>query len=236
MIHLYGWNSIGVTGRIHDFCEFWGIVLFLIVVVLEFGAYFYGHRHDWLVSEVARVSGIERQKEDKATEQRHAAETAAIRRQLENAQRDANAAKQQAAPRNLTEEQKQTLINTLSGFSGQKVDIMYPNGNDEAAQFAQQFEDAFKAAGWKTGDGFFQSVHSKVPPIGIHISINKTEAEAGRIPLSVQTLNALLRHLGLKPDGGINVFEQPSRMDPKTDVIQFQVGSKPQPTDLNMGR
>ena len=116
MPHMPGWNSIDVTTRVHDFCEFWGIALFLIVVVLEFGAYFYGHRRDWLMGESARIAGIERQNVEKATEQRHAAEATALRQQVTEAQNAAAEAKKNAAeiqalhaPRHLTDAEKTEL-------------------------------------------------------------------------------------------------------------------------------
>ncbi|MBV8568573.1 MAG: hypothetical protein JO273_24290 [Methylobacteriaceae bacterium] len=64
MMHLPGWNSADSTARFHNFFEFWGIVLFLIVVLFEFLAYFYGHRRDWLVNEAVRQASIQRQQAD----------------------------------------------------------------------------------------------------------------------------------------------------------------------------
>jgi hypothetical protein len=53
-----------------------------------------------------------------------------------------------SAPRHLTRKQKNTIIAALSPYKGQLYAIDYVTGSEEAQQYAADFEDAFRSAGW----------------------------------------------------------------------------------------
>lgn len=136
MIQMPGWNSIDITARIHDFCELWGIVLFLIVVVLEFGAYFYGHRHDSLVGEAARVANIRRDQHEQDLQAQHEAEVARIHGQLSAAQKKLS---HLSASRVLTEVQLRKITDSLDKYPFTGAVVILPVwGKQEIVSFAAQ--------------------------------------------------------------------------------------------------
>jgi hypothetical protein len=232
---LPGWNSIETATRLHNFFEFWGIVLFLVVVGFEFLAYFYGHRKDWLVEEAARVAAGEQQHADAETQRRHEADTATIREELARAQKDAETARQEAADagrkaasletkaaqRRLSDSQIRILRDALKPFAGQKATIAITLGDHESHVLASQFVSVFREAGWDVGggDGVSQAVYSGPPTYGIQVTVNEQDARAGKLPTGAEKLIRALSGLGLTKQGYANP-QIPS------GSIEFRVGPK----------
>jgi hypothetical protein len=147
-----GWNSIDTTKTIHDVCELGGILLFFIVVGLELGAYYYGHRHDFLLDKAARTTLAGQQRAQREVENRHSKELAAVQRQLEQAQDAAKEAKAQAAianestaPRHLTGEQQRLLVAALRGAKIRPI-VVAGFGDFEVQQYANEFANALRGA------------------------------------------------------------------------------------------
>ena len=160
-----------------------------------------------LVSEV--ISFVYGNQKDVLTEQ-------ATNRQLENVK-----ASQQE--RRLSTEQKNTLIGVLSPYRGQKVSLSRIMGDVEAEPFANDFLDVLVNAGWMF-DGkpeVSQSVYGR-DPIGIEVTLNQGESEAGRM---LPAANALITTLAtLKLIDGNNAFMNP---EVPTDGIQVRIGKRP---------
>lgn len=186
MIQLPGWNSVDITGRVHNFFELWGIVLFFVVVVFELLAYFYGHRRDWLVDQAARTA-----------EEQHKVEMRTVRQQLSDAERvaaqaQANAAevRRQQTQRFFTEAQKQTLLEALKPFRGQIVAVVCNRGDAEGRKFALEFVSIFDAVGWNYGTGVVEAPEGN-DAIGLRLQV--TQPNQG---LNFPAANALAVALG----------------------------------------
>jgi hypothetical protein len=222
MVRIPGWDSIDTTTRIHNFAEFWGIVGFLIVVGLEFVAYFYGHRRDWLVDDAARVAGLERQQAEKATEQRHAAEAEAMRQQLAAAEQKAAQAIQRTAPRTLPRDQAQGIINALAPFSGQQVEFWCLINNDESKRFAEDILAAISAAKWDTRGGINQMLMGGPDPIGVQVLVNDAYRNPKDVPQPAVVLMETLATYGF--------MGREIGLDPKVPLtgVKIIIGVKPQ--------
>jgi hypothetical protein len=232
---LPGWNSIETATRLHNFFEFWGIVLFLVVVAFEFLAYFYGHRKDWLVEQGVRIAAEERQRADAEVQRRHESDTATIREELARAQRDAENARQEAADagrkaasleikaaqRRLSDAQMRTLKDALKPFAGQKAAIGIIMGDHESHAFASQFVSVFRDAGWDVGggDAVNQAVYLGPPTYGIQVTVNEQDARSSRLPTGAEQLVRTLIALGLTKHAYVNP-QVPS------GSIEFRVGPK----------
>jgi hypothetical protein len=81
------------------------------------------------------------------------------------------------APRRLSSEQKKVLIQSLSPFKGNSVDIICLIGDSESFRYAEDFVSVFRAAGWDAGanTGINQAVFSGVPE-GVMVKV-VSEAE-----------------------------------------------------------
>jgi hypothetical protein len=213
MVQLPGWNSVDVTAQFHDFFEFWGIVLFFVVVVFELGAFFYGHRRDALVEQAASVANAALKEAD----ERHQEETARLSKELAEAragigtaqtdaatakagmaqaQADAAEAKARSAPRHLTEAQKQALVSALSKFPGTKIAVESLLGSDDGKVYRDEFVDVFNKAGWAMDNHIGEGVYDR-NPVGIAIRMRQSEVVADRIPAGVVALLETLAKLQL---------------------------------------
>jgi hypothetical protein len=108
------------------------------------------------------------------------------------------------AQRRLSQDQKRLLTDALRPFSGQKIKIASIRNDDDAQVLAQDFVSAFDAAGWdhggKTGIAIEQWDRD---PVGVEITLNETDARAGKISAGVGALINVVRRLGLAYDNTI---------------------------------
>jgi hypothetical protein len=229
MALLPGWNSIETTTVLRNFFELGGIALFLVVVAFEFLAYFYGHRRDWLVDEAARIAGIQRARDEAATQQHHDTETAQIRQQLADAEKavreaqgTATEARKQQGQRTLSPGMKETLTAALSPFRGQKVTITSIVGDGDGDVYARDFLSVLDAAGWNTTD-VTQSIIVPTPS-GVQVTMNDAEARAGRVLQSVEVFAVTLHAMGVTDSATVFINSQVPVGD-----IQLIVGNKPRP-------
>ena len=141
------------------------------------------------------------------------------RKQLESVK----AAQQQ---RRLSVEQKHILISALSPFRGQKVSVARIMGDVEAEPLADDFVEVLVKAGWDFGGkpGTDQSAYDK-DPVGIEVTLNQAEVEAGRLPPAAKALIVSLAKLSII--NGDNAFVNPGI---PADSIEIRVGKKPPPS------
>ncbi len=106
-----------------------------------------------------------------------------------------------AAQRTLSPTQRSALVAALSPFRGQRVAFESTNGDAEAAVYKRDIASAFRESGWVFDDAtlgnqsFFDT-----PPIGLQVTINQKEAQAGALPGALKPLLAVLFRLGLTDD------------------------------------
>ena len=122
----------------------------------------------------------------------------------------------QLAPRRLSTDQAHALIEALKPFAGQKIDIVFPSGDNEASDYAAEFEAVFKSAGWVISNiiqGMFAVPQRGIRPL---ISIKDKDAPSE----AAKRLSEALQSLGLAGPGNVDPqLEQGS--------LRLLVGSKP---------
>ena len=94
-------------------------------------------------------------------------------------------------PRRLSSAQRKEIVERLAQFKGTKIAAGAPFGDDEAKAYRDDFVEALTAAGWAF-DGHVGEEEIEPPLVGVHITMNRQEAEAGKIPEAVQALVATL--------------------------------------------
>jgi hypothetical protein len=117
------------------------MVVLALLVVAEGLALVYDDRKYALIGAAERDITISRDQEALAVTERHHNEIAALRRELEETQR-------QQASLGLTTTGQQTLLYALSAFPGQQIEIVSIPGDLEAQQFANDFASVAQQSGW----------------------------------------------------------------------------------------
>jgi hypothetical protein len=114
-----------------------GIWVLILLGIVDGIAYIYGSRKETLVAAAEHAAAAQRQEHDAQERARHEANAAKMNEELTRARADAEEARQQAAnagqmantlklkaaPRHLTNAQRQTLIDVLKSFAGHKKQI-----------------------------------------------------------------------------------------------------------------
>ena len=223
MSWLPGWNSIDTTRSIHDFCELWGIILFLVVVVLEFGAYFYGHRSEDLSTIAESNAAQVRQRDQAETNQRHAAEISDVQARANTARQEVEELRHQQANRHLTEDQKTDLIQLLMPFHGERVSVICILGDVEGKALAEDFVGVFAQAGWDYGGGTgVAQANYDTDPVGILVTIHSSEAKTPQEPRSAIIIARALYTAHVVPI--FAVYSDPSA---KIGYTELRIGRKP---------
>jgi hypothetical protein len=120
------------------------------------------------------------------------------------------------APRRLSENQKEIMVQRLREIKGARIRITTILGNTESVVYGQDFALALQAAGWHVeGGGINQSVFTGKIPVGLNLIIK----DPNNPPPGSLALDDLLMQLGIK----YNDFRDPS-IPP--DVIVMIVGSR----------
>ena len=116
MAMLPGWNSLDAVGSIGHSLHLAAMVVLALLVVAEGLALVYDDRKYALIGAAEREITISHDQEALAVTERHHNEIAALRRELEETQR-------QQASLGLTTTGQQTLLDALSPFPGQQIEI-----------------------------------------------------------------------------------------------------------------
>jgi len=221
MTALPGWDSVESSAAIAHVLHVTAVVVLFLLFIAEGLAVIYDARKDHLTTAAEGARTAQQQQNEQAAEAHRRAEVAELQKQLAEADKKAATALQQQASRNLTDTQKQTLINALTPFRGQKVDVVSLIGDADGLQFAQEFVGVFQAAGWDV-TSVTEAIFSPPSPIGIEVTLNQAEAEAGRIPQAAEALVLALIDINLADRR--RLFVNPST---PADRITFRVGTKP---------
>ena len=139
----------------------------------------------------------------------------------ESAQSRVSALASHVAGRRLSPKQIRDLIAALAPYNGQNIEVSCILGDPESQLFADDFYAVFHAAHWNDGGGIQQNSYDNVP-IGIEITLNKTEVEAGRIPVATKVLvDVLFKEHLIKTR---TIFKHPKTPN---GIIEFRIGKQP---------
>lgn len=153
-------------------------------------------------AEEAKVRQAEEAKTRQAEQQ--AQELANLRLKLTEAESQLAELRRQQMQKRLSDDEKKLLIEALKPFAGQKVAIAFRLGDEDGKALAEDFVAVFGAAGWDHGGNAGMSVRRwDRDPVGIEITLNETDARAGRISGGVGALINAVRKLGLTYDNTI---------------------------------
>jgi hypothetical protein len=223
MSFLPDWDSIESTSRWSDILFWAGIICLVLLAATEVASHIYGSRSSFLSNEATRLTEAQRQHDEAEAEDRRKAEVGTLQKQLAEADKKAAEALQQQAPRHLSESQKQTLIAALSPFAGQKITIASVMGDAEGESYREDFLVVLRAARWSFDEGSDVSQAVIVPtPVGVQVTINQDEAQAGRVLNSAAVFVTTLLQLGIVPDRTMFINQQVP-----AGQIALKVGTKP---------
>jgi len=217
---LPGWSSLESTANWVWGFHVAGLVFILLLAASEILAFIYGKRADTLRDIAESVRAEKRQQEINEANAFHAAEVEALKREMGQAERKPGAFQREPTDRQLSPAQGNALIQALSPFRGQKIRVVCGVNDVEACRFAEAFKAVFVAAGWNC-DGVTQAAYIGSHPLGIEVTVNQAEGQAGRIPQPADRLMKALIVLGLS---GQEIFADPAV---PARQIDFRVGRKP---------
>jgi len=217
---LPGWSSLESTANWVWGFHIAGLVFILLLAVSEILAFIYGKRADTLRDIAESVRAEKRQQEINEANAFHAAEVEALKKEMAQAERKPGAFQREPTDRQLSPAQGNALIQALSPFRGQKIRVVCGVNDVEACRFAEAFKAVFVASGWNC-DGVTQAAYIGSHPLGIEVTVNQAEGQAGRNPQPADRLMKALIVLGLS---GQEIFADPAV---PARQIDFRVGRKP---------
>ena len=144
-------------------------------------------------TESRRVASVESLRwEVKQTEARSEATISRLERQLGQVERRLASLTQQ---RRLTANEKDSLVEALRPYAGQKVTIAAIAGDDDDKVYASDFVEVLQAAGWEHPNVTYR--HWDRDPVGVEITLNEADGRAGRVNVAIGALINVVRKLGL---------------------------------------
>jgi hypothetical protein len=194
------------------------MVVLALLVVAEGMALVYDDRKYALIGAAERDITASRDQERREIEERDHNEIVELQRRLEETQR-------QQASRRLTSTDQQTLVDALSPFPGQQIDITSILGDMEGQQFANEFVSVAQQAGWNA-TGVNQAPFT-TNPIGVEVFYREPPPDNVPPPALAALVDALMG-LHILPARSVSIFQA---MAP--DVIRLVVGTKPASPDLH---
>jgi hypothetical protein len=221
-----GWNSVESTNTWAHIWFWFGMWCFLWLGISEVIAFVYGLRKDHLVEITQTTANVQAQQNQEAAEVRRKAEVEGLQTQLADADKKVADLQRFQAQRHLTDSQKQTLIERLSAFRGTPVAVASLFGDDDGKVYRDDFAEVFNKAGWALEGRVGEAMYDR-NIVGVEVSVNKAEAEAGRIPVAAAPLLEVLGALDLVPklpDGRMTLNKRPETPPGR---IHMLIGVKP---------
>ncbi len=120
----------------------------------------------------------------------------------------------QQLARKLTVLQKAVLIQVLSAYPGQEINVSYDSGLDDASRYAQEFAIVFKAAGWQVNA---IEERSDQRSVGLEIAVSPKD----QMPPAALALRDALRIYGIEAK---ELFNPDANV--KTGCFELIVGAK----------
>jgi hypothetical protein len=218
MAMLPGWNSLEAVGSIGHSLHMAAMVVLALLVVAEGLALVYDDRKYALIGAAEREIMITHDQEELAVTERHHNEIVVLQRDLEEAQR------QQASLR-LTTIGQQALLDAVSPFPGQQIEIVSIFGDPEGQQFANDFASIAQQAGWNATT--INEAALATNPSGIEVLYR--EPPAGEVPPpALAALVDVLVDLRILPARSVTICEEVA-----SEVIRLMVGTRPATAELH---
>ena len=229
MTILPGWDSLESTANWYWGFHVAGLVFIFLLALSEVLAFIYSGRADTLrgIAEGARAEKTQREIDE--ANAFHAAEVEELKKKMEQAQRKGGSFQSEQTDRKLSPAQGNALIQALSPFRGQRINVVCIANDVEGCRFAEAFEAVFVASGWNCV-GVKEVAYTGGHPVGIEATVNQAEAQAGRIPHAADRLFSALIRLGLS---GQEIFVHPAV---PAGQIEFRVGRKPPTKSASEGK
>jgi len=212
MAMLPGWNSLDAVGPIGHSLHVAAMVVLALLVVAEGLALVSDDRKYAFIGVAQREITISRDQEARAVTERHHNEIAVLQRELEEAQR------QQASLR-LTTTGQQTLLDALSPFSGQQIEIVSILGDLEVQQFANDFASVAQRAGWNATS--VNEAALTANPSGIEVFYRESPSDEVPPPALAALVDVLV-DLRILPARSVTICEEVA-----LEVIRLAVGTRP---------
>jgi hypothetical protein len=215
---LPGWNSIEAVGSIGHSLHMAAMVVLALLVVAEGLALVYDDRKYALVSAAEHEIIARRDQEKVAVTERHHNEIAALQRELEETGR------RQALP-GLTITDQQALIDALSPFPRQQLEIVSTVGDLEGRQFANDFASVAQLAGWNA-----TSINEAALTINLSgIEVRYREPPVDEVPPpALAALVDVLVDLRILAARSVTICEEVA-----PEVIRLVVGTRPSTAELH---
>jgi hypothetical protein len=218
MAMLPGWNSLEAVGSIGHSLHMAAMVVLALLVVAEGLALVYDDRKYALIGAAEREIMITHDQEELAVTERHHNEIVALQRDLEEAQR------QQASLR-LTTIGQQALLDAVSPFPGQQIEIVSILGDLEGQQFANDVASVAQQAGWNATR--INEAALATNPSGIEVLYR--EPPVGEVPPpALAALVDVLMDLRILPARSVTICEEVA-----SEVIRLVVGTRPATAELH---
>jgi hypothetical protein len=211
MAMLPGWNSLEAVGSIGHSLHMAAIMVLALLVVAEGLALVYDDRKYALIGAVEDEITLSRYQEAQAITERHHNEIAALQRELEEARRE-------EASLRLTTIGQQALLDALSPFAGQQIEIVSTPGDLQVQQFANDFASVAQKAGWNAtsiSEAALTTNHS-----GIEVLYKEPPRDEVPPPALVALVDVLV-DLRILPARSVTICEELA-----SEVIRLAVGTR----------
>ena len=211
MAMLPGWNSLEAVGSIGHGLHMAAMVVLALLVVAQGLALVYDDRKYALIGAAEREIAITRDQETSAVTERHHSEIVALQRELEETQH------QQESLR-LTITSQQTLIDALSPFPGQQIEIVSILGDLEGQQLANAFASVAQQAGWNATHINQADLTTNAPGIDV---LYREPPRDEVPPPALAALVDVLVDIRILPARSVTICEEVA-----TEVIRLVVGTR----------
>ena len=211
MAMLPGWNSLEAVGSIGHSLHMAAIMVLALLVVAEGLALVYDDRKYAFIGAVEDEITLSRYQEAQAITERHHDEIAALQRELEETQR-------QAASLRLTTIGQQALVDALSPFAGQQIEIVSTPGDLENQQFANDLASVAQRAGWNAtsiNEAILTTNHS-----GIEVLYREPPKDEVPPPALAALVDVLV-DLRILPARSVTICEELA-----SEIIRLAVGTR----------
>lgn len=223
MSFLPGWDSINSTETIAHYLHVTAVVVLGLLFVAEGMALIYDFRNHRLIKTAESVREIAQKEKEDAAEGRRKAEVEGLEKKLTEADKKLSEVQQNQTARRLKDEQKRAIIDAVKPFSGHKFLMVTVASNPEAFQYATDFVQALREAGWDDGS---KNITTEITfggpdPVGVEIIVNSAYRTAGAPPAAAAALIKVL--------GSLQIMTMRIGADPAVplDTIKVVVGAKP---------
>jgi len=212
-----GWNSLEAAAKWHKGFEIAGFVALGLLLLFEVLTYLYSNRWDTLNVQLQLAAAQARLQQEQAADKRRDAEIAEARRQASEAKSAQQAAQQKieelTATRSLSEDQKATLVRSLSVYKGAEIIILNAHGNKESQDYADQFRQVFRDAGWVFPRPPFRMVTREGEDVKIMV------ADIAKPPQRAIAIQGALKSVEIEAPGAADDTAGP-------DVVELYIGFK----------